>query len=406
MSDIPSVISLTNASWQGKTAAPPSKSMAHRLLIAAFLAGADTSCVRFNAVPSEDITATLQCLNALREDTPRLDCGESGSTLRFLVPVAAALGKPASFTGRGRLPLRPMATLLDAMADHGVTADAAALPFTLSGKLQPGEYRLAADISSQYLTGLLLALPLLDAPSRIILTTNLESAGYIDLTLDTLRTFGVTVHREADGFSIPAPQRYRLPEDAGKLTVEGDWSNGAFLLAAGALGSGLTVTGLRRDSLQGDSAMAELLRQFGAEITLTDNTCTVLPGELRGIDIDMRPIPDLAPVLAVVASCAGGTTRLLNAGRLRLKESDRLETTANLINSLGGKAEISGETLTVQGVPALRGGSVDSAGDHRIAMAAAVAALRCAEGVTITGADAVAKSWPDFFQVRRNLTRE
>ena len=190
----------------------------------------------------------------------------------------------------------------------------------------------------------------------------------------------------------------------GKTFFDPCCGSGAFLLAAGALsGSGITVKGLRRESRQGDAAMAELLGNFGAEVTRGSDFCTVRPAPMHGIEIDMRPIPDLAPVLAVIASCATGTTRLLNAGRLRLKESDRLETTANLINSLGGKAEISGDVLTVHGVSSLAGGSVDSAGDHRIAMAAAVAALKCRGKVTINGANAVAKSWPQFFRIRESL---
>ena len=403
---LPSSVTLDNSTLSGTSAAPPSKSVAHRLLLAAFLAGADVGAVRFSGAPSEDIDATMRCLRALHEKEPVLDCGESGSTLRFLVPVAAALGKKATFTGHGRLPQRPMDTLLNVLTTHGINCSADTLPFTISGILQPGEYRIAANISSQYLTGLLFALPLLNEPSRLRLTTQLESAGYIDLTLQTLAAFGMEIKRMEDGFQIPAPGKYALPLSEESLTVEGDWSNGAFLLAAGALaGSGITVTGLRRDSRQGDAAMAELLRQFGAKVSCGSDFCSVQASPLRGIDIDMRPIPDLAPVLAVVASCASGTSRLLNAGRLRLKESDRLATTANLINSLGGNAEISGDVLTVHGVSGLAGGVVDSAGDHRIAMAAAVAAIRCRDRVTINGANAVAKSWPQFFQVRRDLAK-
>lgn len=402
-------LTLHNSPWNGTIAAPPSKSAAHRMLIAAALAGADEDAVTIPGTPSEDITATRNCLKALLakgdNDTPALlDCGESGSTLRFLVPVAAALGRKATFVGHGRLPGRPMCALTDTMSQHGAIFSAHSLPFTLEGALEAGEYRLSGNISSQYLTGLLFALPLLKAPSRILLTTPLESAGYIDLTLQVLQRFGITIQRQGQEFLVPGGLHYRLPAPP-PLAVEGDWSNGAFPLCAGALaGNGVTVEGLLADSCQGDRAIAKLLADFGAKVESTEDCCRVAPGALHAQTIDVRPIPDLVPVLAVVAALAQGTTRFINGQRLRLKESDRLESTCRLINALGGKAAVlPDDVLEVTGVSNLTGGEVDSAGDHRIVMAAAVAAVRCQNPVVIHGANAVDKSWPDFFLLRQKL---
>ena len=391
---------LSNQPWHGVAAAPPSKSVAHRLLIAATLAGASpAAAVALPGTPSQDLLATRRCLEALLSPQPvaECDCGESGSTLRFLLPVAAALGRRARFIGHGRLPQRPLDTLVELLSAHGVSCSGARLPLEIAGRLAPGDYALPGDISSQYLTGLLLALPLLDSPSRIRLTTALESAGYIDITLDVLRQFGVAIDCADGEYRVPAPQRHRLPSPP-PLPVEGDWSNAAFLLAAGALaGPGLAVTGLRPDSAQGDRAVASILRRFGADLAWQpDDTLVARPAPLAALEIDARPIPDLVPALAIVATAAKGATRFVHAARLRLKESDRLETTCRLIRALGGHAETTPDTLVVIGTP-LAGGRVDAAGDHRIAMAAAVAALRCAAPVVIDGAECAAKSWPDFW---------
>ncbi len=393
---------LDSKPWQGVVDAPPSKSQLHRLMIAAWLAGASDEAVVIPGTPSADMIATRRCLNALRDEAPLLDCGESGSTVRFLLPLASALGLRAEFTGSGRLPERPLDDLLDAMAAHGVKHSSRKLPLALEGQLTAGEYSLAGNISSQYLTGLLFALPLLADTSVIRLTTPLQSAGYIDLTIQVLQQFGVEIQRQGDTFVIPGPQRYTMP--APVLYPEGDWSNGAFPLVAGALaGTGLTVRGLRQDSCQGDRAVVSCLRSMGASIEHTGDQCRIQPAPLRGIEIDTRGIPDLVPVLAVAASLAEGTTHFTHAERLRLKESDRLESTCQMICALGGIAETTPDSLVVTGVPQLQGGVVDAAGDHRIAMAAAVAAVRCQNAVSINGAGAVSKSWPDFFQVREAM---
>ncbi len=324
-----------------------------------------------------------------------LPCGESGSTLRFLLPVAAALGASARFTGEGRLPERPVKDLLYCLRAHGAVFDRETLPLTVSGALSGGDYTLPGDISSQYVSGLLLALPLLKQDSRIILRSALRSSGYVEMTLAALSQFSVSFVRQADGFFIAGGQGFRAGD--GTLEVEGDWSNAAFFLAAGAIGSAVTVTGLRADSRQGDRIIADLLKKFGAQVRMEGDAVTVFPGHLRGLTVDLGDIPDLLPPLAIVAAAADGETRFINAARLRLKESDRLSAVAALLRSLGAEAEEGPDFLTVRGGKRLRGGAADSRGDHRIAMACALAAVVCDGDIILENPAVVEKSYPDFF---------
>ncbi len=403
------IATISPAPLSGKIAAIASKSDAHRLLILAALSEGETRLQMEQR--SEDIDATIQCLRALGariellpdgvlvrgiEQIPAhslLDCGESGSTFRFLLPVAAALGAHATFTGTGRLPERPIGELLQAMRAHGVRFSAEQLPFKIEGTLMGGAFELPGNISSQYLTGLLLALPLLEQESRILLTTPLESAAYVDITLHALRRFGVTVPVRKGEYRISGGQRYRSP---GMLRVDGDWSNASFFLAAGALGAPVTVSGLGLLSPQGDKAMLDALMAFGAGVEATESSIRVSPARLRGCTIDVGETPDLLPVLAVLGACASGETRLVNATRLRLKESDRLASVSAMLRVLGAAVEEQPDALVISG-GRLTGGEVDSCRDHRIAMAAAIAAIRCDGDVRILGADAVNKSYPAFF---------
>lgn len=403
-------VRITPAPLSGTIAAIPSKSDAHRLLICAALSDGPTELALSQS--SQDIDATVGCLAALGAkieptgdalrispilkpaESPVLDCGESGSTLRFLIPVAAAVCEKAAFTGRGRLPQRPLSQLAAAMESHGVAFSAEKLPLTISGRLRSGEYALPGNVSSQYVTGLLLALPLLEGDSRITLTTGLESAAYVDITLCALGKFGISTTRQKDGFLVPGGQRFRSP---GRVTVDGDWSNAAFFLCAGAIGGEITVAGLNPASPQGDRKIAEFLRRFGAKITESEAGITAKRSRLTGCEIDINETPDLLPALAVAAAFAQGETRFVNAARLRLKESDRLTSTANLIHSLGGRAEELPEGLVVHGQK-LTGGRADSFHDHRIAMAAAIAAIGCDRPVVIEDAGAAAKSYPAFYQ--------
>ena len=382
----------------GTVKAIPSKSMAHRLLICAALADSSTE-VECQGT-SKDIEATRACLAAMKSGEP-LPCGESGSTLRFLLPVVAALGLEAEFHMEGRLPQRPLAPLDQQLADHGaVLTRPEPQILNCSGKLIPGDYTLPGDVSSQYISGLLFALPLLDAPSTLTVTGKIESAPYIKITLDALRQFGIHVMIKGNQYSIPACG-YRSP---GKAVVEGDWSNAAFWLCAGAVGAPMTVTGLNPDSLQGDKAILELLAAFGAKIHRSGDAFTVSPAPLRAVEIDAAAIPDLVPILSVVAAAAEGTTRIYNAQRLRLKESDRIETVRKLLQSLGGQVEETADGLLIHGGKSLAGGTVDSCNDHRIAMAAAVASILCTGEVTVLQAEAVEKSYPNFWKDFCQLT--
>ncbi len=394
----------------GELAAIPSKSDAHRVLILAALSKGTTR-VEINRL-SDDIQTTIDCLCALGAEIrrtpdaliesgisafaehPELNCRESGSTLRFLLPVAAVCGVNARFTGSGRLPERPIGELMEAMRLHGVRFSTEQLPFSIEGKLFGGEYALKGNVSSQYLTGLLLALPLAKEDSILKVTTKLESAAYVEMTLRTLRSFGAVVEEQDGTYRIPGSQVYRTP---GIIRVEGDWSNAAFFLAAGALKSRVRLTGLSKLSPQGDQSILAALTRFGAKVLQSYDVVEVSPGALHGCELDVSETPDLLPILAVLAASAKGETRLVNAARLRYKESDRLTATANLVNALGGTAKELPDGLVVSG-GRLTGGTVDGCRDHRIVMAAAIASIACREPVTILGADAVNKSYPEFFE--------
>lgn len=394
----------------GTVSAIASKSDAHRLLILAALSRGETKLLMEQR--SEDIDATISCLRALGatieilpdgvfvggiervNENPLLDCGESGSTFRFMLPVACALSERVRFTGSGRLPERPIGELMRVMQAHGVAFSAERLPFETTGRLTGGDFSLPGNVSSQYLTGLLLALPTLDEDSTISLTTRLESAAYVDITQHALRRFGVQVRAENGVYAVSGGQAIQSP---GTLRVDGDWSNAAFFLAAGALGNPVTMTGLNLESPQGDKAIVTALRTFGAQVEATADEVTVSPAQLAGCTIDVGETPDLLPILAVLGACAEGETRLVNAARLRLKESDRLASVSAMLRALGGAVEELPDALVITG-GTLVGGTVDSCRDHRIAMSAAIASIRCTREVTILGADAVNKSYPAFYQ--------
>lgn len=392
---------------------PASKSQAHRLLICAAL-GTHPVSLRLDG-RSRDIDATIACLRALGaqieeapghlaispitrvpDDTCHLFCGESGSTLRFLLPVCGALGANAVFHMEGRLPDRPLAPLDAELCAHGMTLRRDGAQLFVQGRLQGGCFTLPGSVSSQYISGLLMAFPLLPGENRLDVTGALESAGYVEMTLDALRLAGIRISKGDGNFRISGVQSFSLPPEA---AVEGDWSSAAFFLCMGAFSAqGIRLYGLNGASSQGDRAIVSLLRRFGAEVTQEAEYLCVRTGALHGIRIDAAQIPDLVPVLAAVAACAEGQTVIENAARLRLKESDRLQTTAAMLCTLGAQIEELSDGLIITGRPSLCGGTVDACGDHRIAMSAAVAALCCAAPVTVTGAQAVEKSYPRFWQ--------
>jgi len=403
-------------SLTGEVAAVPSKSVAHRCLIAA--AVADQPTLLHLTGTNRDIEATLLCLGNLgavfersEQDTLRVTplrlnqlagpvafpCQESGTTLRFLLPLAAALGIEAHFSGEGRLSQRPLADLRQQLSLHGCSFSKESLPFVLNGSLQPGDFHLPGNISSQYISGLLLALPMLEKDSRITLTTPLESAGYVDLTIDVLNQFGVRIHCLPDGYGIPGRQTYHSP---GSMQVEGDWSNAAFWLVGGAFSpDGIRVNGLNLTSRQGDRAITSLLQRAGVKLSQSANSVTVQRDTIRPITADAAQIPDLVPLLAVLAAAAQGESRLLHVKRLRFKESDRLQAILEMMSSLGGRAflEEDGDTLCIAGRGFLQGGLVNSYADHRMVMAASIAACFAKEPVTIRSAETIEKSYPDFF---------
>ncbi len=381
----------------GKVLVPPSKSAAHRAVICSALAG---SPILFpeGEILSDDILATaraMEKLMAYRGGTLPIDCGESGSTLRFLIPIAAALGIPAKFIGRGRLPERPIGIYLDCLPRHGVTCKTAGgLPLTVTGQLIPGVYALPGNVSSQFITGLMLALPLLNGDSELTLTTELESAGYVDMTVSVLNDFGVTVEKTKSGWHIPGSQSYRPRE----YRVERDWSQAAFFLAAGALGGRIELEGLNPNSCQGDRAAEQLFRAFGAKVEWQGSLLVISPGRLDGMEIDAAQIPDLVPVLAATAALCKGKTRIFNAQRLKIKESDRLKAMTEGLTQLGGRVSQTDDGLLIEGVEALQGGKADGYNDHRIVMALAVAAIKAQDCVTVTDAQSIRKSYPDFFK--------
>ncbi len=384
----------------------PSKSVAHRMLICAALS--DTPVQIAISKSNADIDATVSCLRALgseiniengiysitpvkRTDKPVvLDCGESGSTLRFILPVAAALGQTATIVGAGRLPERPLGELRTQLIEHGISFSAETMPFEISGTLQGGEFTLPGNVSSQYITGILLALPLCGGGS-IRLSSELESAPYIDITAHVSRKFGVDIKRTADGFAVSG-SLYHCEKP---LIAEGDWSSAAFFLAAGAVGGEVTILNMDPESPQGDKAIVDILRRFGADVKFAGTSVTAAKGSLRGIEIDLREIPDCLPILSVVAACAEGKTRFYNGARLRLKESDRLETTASMLRAFGIECEEKPDELIVSG-GALSRGETESFNDHRIAMSACIAASLC--GGTVLGAECASKSYPGFYE--------
>lgn len=377
-------VTILPGTLKGAVTPPSSKSQTHRAVLALMLAQGEGKLS--NLAVSEDIQATQDCVAALKngqpaqaDGLPLLDCGESGSTLRFLIPVALAVRGGGHFTGRGRLMERPQGPYIRLFEEKGILWNQEGACLTVEGQLEPGVYALPGNVSSQFITGLLYALPLLPGDSRIVLTTPLESRGYVDMTLDMLRRFDIKVEEQEDGFLVPGNQTYQARD----LTLEADWSGAAFWYAANFLGAQVDIQGLNPDSVQGDRQIGTLYWKLAR------------PGD---VDIDLSQCPDLAPPLAAMAAVRKGTTRFVHAGRLRMKESDRLETIARTLNALGAKAQVGEDTLTLEGVDHLEGGTVDGCNDHRIAMMAAVAAVACKEPVTILGAECVKKSYPRFWE--------
>lgn len=398
---------------KGEVTVPPSKSVLHRAIICAMLAKGKS--VIKNAAFSKDITATVNAAKAMGADIDfdgetitvnggtftdkkaEINCFESGSTLRFMVPVAAALGIESVFTGEGRLPQRPIKELTDIISSGGVKCAVDALPLHIKGKLRAGEYKIRGDISSQYITGLLLSLPLCDGDSKVELLTPLQSKGYVDITIGVMADFGVSVTATENGWLIKGNQTYSPRQ----FTAEGDWSQAAFFLTAAALSkdSQIAVNGLNPLSKQGDREIFHILDRFGADINWMDGKVICKGKELNSLRIDASQIPDLVPILGVLMAFSNKEGEIFGAERLRIKESDRLYTLCDGLSRLGFKVrETEGGIIFSPDGHGSGERSVKGFNDHRIVMAMSVAALYYGYKVTIDDAQSIEKSYPLFFE--------
>ncbi len=406
-------ITIKAGNVSGSIRVPSSKSIGHRALICSGLAQGKSLITGLS--PSKDINATINGMKQLGvhcsssdlslsvykksspSPSPIIDCRESGSTLRFLIPVALVLAEGAVFIGSGRLGERPLNVYRELFSLMGIKWEQApsGLPLMVKGSLKSGEYELDGSISSQFITGLMFALPILKGDSTIKIKNLLESRPYIDLTIDTLKEFGISIiNNSYKEFIIPGNQSYISRTYA----VEGDYSQAAFFLAAGALSGSIQIYGLKKDSLQGDSVIVDILSRMGVELVWKDNSLHVAESNLTGTAIDASQCPDLVPILAVMGSLSQGITIIKNAARLRLKESDRLRAMAEELKKLGADIEEFNDGLIIHGKSQLSGGEVDSWNDHRVAMSLGVAALCCSSPVTITNAGCVDKSYPLFWE--------
>lgn len=393
----------------GEILIQPSKSYLHRLIICAALSGGD--CTVHNVNASEDISATLSSLytmglctyKATRNDlviSPgdgrikgAIDCGESGSTLRFLIGIALTLGEEVTFTGHGRLLQRPQSVYEELCKKHSFLFKADDRSVTVKGQLKAGAYCLKGGVSSQFITGLCLGLAMTGGKSTIEITGNLESAGYVDVTLDVLGAFGVNVGMKNNTICVDGRVQ---PRD--EVYCPGDWSHAANFACMGAVSGGVALKGLDYPSLQRDSYIISILQNMGAVIECNKNEIVFNSSRLDGVDIDGTNIPDIIPVLAVLAGVCQGSCRIYGIGRLRYKESDRIAATVGLINAIGGNAKEVGDDIVITGVPAYSGGNACACNDHRIAMAAAAASVYADGDITLDEPGCVKKSAPEFWK--------
>ncbi len=402
----------------GVVTIPPSKSLSHRAVIAAALTEGASRVD--NLIFSEDIQATCEAMahfgvsidkgdnfveiaakGGLEQPKDVVECRESGSTLRFLVPFGAMVDGGVTFDGKGKLRTRPLTPYFDIFNDQGIQYEYnSSLPLTVEGRLKAGEFRIPGDISSQFITGLMFLLPLMKEDSTINITGPLESKGYIDLTIDVLNKFGVTVQNEnhqkyrIKGGQVYQPTKYR---------VEGDYSQVAFWIVAGLIGDGIECVDMVADSLQGDREVIEIVERMGGALEVKDQSIVVTPSKTKGTIIDASQCPDIIPVMTVLAAVSEGVTEVINGSRLRIKESDRIKAIVTELNKLGADVTELENGIRIVGKSQLKGGVVDSWNDHRIAMSLAVASIRCTEEVTITNCRAIEKSYPTFYEDFKQL---
>ncbi|AEB77025.1 3-phosphoshikimate 1-carboxyvinyltransferase [Clostridium botulinum] len=402
---------------------PPSKSLAHRAIISAGLSEGVSNIE--NIIFSEDIKATIRGMKSfgieIQDITKKnqynfnrktlkiigrdrlvlknseIDCSESGSTLRFLIPISLRTGNKVKFTGKGKLVSRPLDVYYNMFENQGIKYKTSngKLPLFIDGVLKSGEFYVKGNISSQFITGLMYTLPFLNGDSKMIVTTELESKGYVDLTIDTLKKFGIKIeNKNYKEFFIKGNQK----SITNNYRVQGDFSQGAFWIVAGILGSNVKILDLDINSLQGDRVIVDIVKNMGANIKINENYIETKKSKTKGITIDASECPDLVPILSVLASLSTGTTKIINAERLRIKECDRLKAMATELKKIGADIEELEDGLLIKGREYLKGGTVDSWNDHRIAMSMAIASIKCKEPITIKNSDAVNKSYPDFWE--------
>lgn len=414
-----SVTKIKGSKLKGRVKTPPSKSMAHRAVICAALSKGVSRIT--NIEYSDDIIATINGMRVLGANIIEkengllidgtntfnasggiIDCKESGSTLRFLVPLSLVRENNINFIGEGNLGKRPLTLFYNIFDEQNITYsyEEETLDLNIDGRLRGGEFRVPGNVSSQFISGLLFTLPLLEEDSNIIITTNLESKGYIDLTLSMIKRFGIEViNNEYKEFKIKGNQSYK----ANSYEVEGDYSQGAFYLCAGALGSDIEVESLDDNSLQGDKEILDILKKLGAKVTFDNNKTKVLQDKLKGCVIDGSQCPDIIPVVAVVCALSQGKTTIINAERLRIKECDRLSAICSQLKILGANITERNDGLDIEGVTSFKGGRVSSFKDHRIAMALAIAATCSEVEVIIEDSECVKKSYPGFWEDYKSL---
>lgn len=387
-----SIVKIKKSILNGEVVIPPSKSAAHRALICSFLSSGGTVKPIIN---SKDMQATIGVIEALKQGKSTLDCIESGSTLRFMIPVAAALGRNVTFTGQGSLLDRTIGEYLELLPKHNVSVKSdGTLPIEIKGRLENGSYEVSGDVSSQYITGLLLALPNLDGDSAIILKTPLQSKPYVDMTIKVMSDYGVKIKETDFGYLIHGGQTFKKID----YTVEGDWSHSAFFLVAGAIGGDVTVSGLNMDTAQGDKAILSVLKSFGAQLEINDSRVRCVKGKLEGTEIDATNIPDLVPVIAVLAAFSGGQTVIKGAQRLRFKESDRIESVVKNLRLIGADVTETDDGMIINGGAKLHPAKLKGYNDHRIVMAFSIAALFLDGETVIDDALSINKSYPSFFE--------
>jgi len=412
-------IKIQPARLEGSIELPPSKSYSHRAIICAGLTDGKSEII--NISYSEDVKTTINAMRLMGAEIKehsdkleisgvsvvddkkrRIDCSESGSTLRFFIPIALLQNRETVFTGKNSLKTRPINTYLEIMDKQGIWYNRInrELPISIKGKLRAGKFVVDGNVSSQFITGLLFVLPLLNGNSKIVVKAGLESKKYVDMTIELLKRFEIIiVNNNYREFYVEGNQKYRACD----YEIEGDFSQAAFWLAAGVLGGKVSIEGVNLDTLQGDKIIVDIIKKMGGNVIEKGSTLHIVESKLNGVTIDVSECPDLVPILAVLGALSGGTTKIINAKRLRFKESDRLKAISTELNKIGADIKENIDGLIIRGKEKLKGGEVNTWGDHRIAMALSIASIKCESAVIINNPNVVKKSYPNFFEDFKKL---